>query len=302
VDQQEQSRGPRTRRQLLWAGGIAALAFLVIVVCGYVFGWAWTGLTAPTQRTLWDWLKLLVVPLVLALGGYWFASTERAATEAGADRRAQEDALRAYLEQMGALLRDEQRPLRSDSEARILGRAQTLTVLARLTDPDLKARVLQFLYEAALIDRDSPVINLADADLRGANLNDARLEGAYLGKADLSKANLEWANLQGTNLIAARLVKANLHGAHLNPAKQKTDLSAADLKAASLRGADLTEANLTGTFLNFADLTDVLGWTKEQLRRTWTLAEATMPDGEIYDEKRHKIKGSGKDKENTDSQ
>jgi hypothetical protein len=37
VEQQEQFRWWRpTRRQLLWAGGIA-IAFLIIVICGYLF-------------------------------------------------------------------------------------------------------------------------------------------------------------------------------------------------------------------------------------------------------------------------
>ena len=54
MDQREQSRWRRTigqllrwrptRTHLLWASGIAALAFLVIVICGYLFGWKWTGL------------------------------------------------------------------------------------------------------------------------------------------------------------------------------------------------------------------------------------------------------------------
>jgi hypothetical protein len=52
VDQEQQSRWRPTRTQLLWAGGIAALAFLVIVICDYLFGWLWTGLP---KQTLWDW-------------------------------------------------------------------------------------------------------------------------------------------------------------------------------------------------------------------------------------------------------
>ena len=71
--QQQQSRWRPTRRQLLWAGGVAVLAFLIIVICGYLFGWKWTGLP---ERTLWDWLDLLIVPVVLAIGGYLFTQTE----------------------------------------------------------------------------------------------------------------------------------------------------------------------------------------------------------------------------------
>ena len=39
-----------------------AAAFAVIVLCGYVIPWAWTGFTG---NTLWDWLHLLLPPLLL---------------------------------------------------------------------------------------------------------------------------------------------------------------------------------------------------------------------------------------------
>jgi hypothetical protein len=91
VEQREQSRWRRTRHllrwrptttQLLWAGGVAALAFLIIVICGYLFGWQWTGLP---KQTLWDWLQLLIIPAVLAGVG---ALVQPAATRARvADRR-----------------------------------------------------------------------------------------------------------------------------------------------------------------------------------------------------------------------
>jgi hypothetical protein len=38
--------------------------FTVIVVCGYLIPWAWTGFTG---NTLWDWLHLLLLPLLLPI-------------------------------------------------------------------------------------------------------------------------------------------------------------------------------------------------------------------------------------------
>jgi uncharacterized membrane protein len=50
-----------TRRRTLLA--LAALAgFGVIVLAGYVIPWAWTGFR---DNTLWDWLHLLLLPLLL---------------------------------------------------------------------------------------------------------------------------------------------------------------------------------------------------------------------------------------------
>jgi hypothetical protein len=56
MDQQQESCWRPTRRHLLWAVGIAALAaFLIIVICGYLLEWKWTGVP---KRTFWNWLDL----------------------------------------------------------------------------------------------------------------------------------------------------------------------------------------------------------------------------------------------------
>src|SRR5215210_3712614 len=150
------------RRIALLGIGIG-LTIVIIATCGYAFGWAWTGLTEPSitdpkQRTFWDWLSLLIVPIVLALGGYLFnrsesrrtkddAERQRKADRHIADQRAQDAALQAYLDHIGELLLDKDKPLRDskeDDEGRTLARARTLTVLRRL-DGERKGRVLQFL-------------------------------------------------------------------------------------------------------------------------------------------------------------
>jgi hypothetical protein len=116
--QQQQSRWRPTRRQLLWAAGIAALAFfLIIVICCYLFEWKWTGLP---KQTFWDWLDLLIVPAVLAVGGYLFTRSDNRTTQAAAERRAQDDALQAYLDEIGELLLDRKlRAPKGGEEARI---------------------------------------------------------------------------------------------------------------------------------------------------------------------------------------
>jgi len=34
-----------------------------LIVAGYWFSWAWAGFS---NKTLWDWMQLLIVPMVLA--------------------------------------------------------------------------------------------------------------------------------------------------------------------------------------------------------------------------------------------
>jgi hypothetical protein len=91
VDNQQQSRKP-TRRQLLWTVGI-----LVVIVgaCiffrfAYVREWKWKGLVKDPnfyERTLWDWLTLLIVPAVLAVSGYIFTRSENRRTQKIAEQQ-----------------------------------------------------------------------------------------------------------------------------------------------------------------------------------------------------------------------
>jgi hypothetical protein len=117
--------------------------------------------------TLRDWLQLLIVPFALVVIGFVFTVQQDArqqqieAQRAEAERelakqRAQDEALQAYLDQMSELLLEKDlRASDEDSEVRTLARARTLTVLGRL-GPDRKIAILEFLYEASLINRKTP--------------------------------------------------------------------------------------------------------------------------------------------------
>ncbi len=120
-------------------------------------------------------------------------------------------------------------------EVRAVARARTLTVLRRL-DKDRKGALIQFLYEADLIDKNNIVIDLSQADLRGADLR-----GANLSEADLISTRLKGANLRGADLSEAILAGADLRSANLF----RADLNGADLIFADLRGANLSQAEYT---------------------------------------------------------
>jgi lysylphosphatidylglycerol synthetase-like protein (DUF2156 family) len=92
VDDQQQSRSRPTRKQILWSVGILAaiVGACVILRFAYVREWTWTGLVKNPdfhKRTLWDWLNLLIVPAVLALGGYLFTSSENRKTQKVAEQQ-----------------------------------------------------------------------------------------------------------------------------------------------------------------------------------------------------------------------
>ena len=254
--------------------------------------WDWTGFGGKTG---WDWMELLIVPLVLAAGAFWFNSEQsarqqeteeyRAERQVAADElRAQEERLQAYLEQMGNLLIDEGLlDSQEDDETRYLARARTLAVL-READDSQKRIVVSFLAESGLAGSRNgadPVVSLANANLTGADLAQVDyLQGADLTEADFFNASmpkeLDGASLTRAQLDGADLTDVLLRSADLNHA----DLSNANIKRADLREADLTGANLTGADFSEADLEDATGVTVEELEeQAASLEAATMPDG-----------------------
>ena len=80
MHQQRQSRWWPTKEPILVAIGIA-IVFLVLVSSGCDADWTGFGRTKVNEevnpaKTLWDWLNLLIVPVVLASAGYLFTSSQ----------------------------------------------------------------------------------------------------------------------------------------------------------------------------------------------------------------------------------
>jgi uncharacterized protein YjbI with pentapeptide repeats len=176
------------------------------------------------------------------------------------ERRAQDDALQAYYEQVGYLLTEHKlgEVQNRNHPVRLLAQAQTQTVLRRV-DGKRKGDLVRFLSGGQLIGGEN-IISLAGVDLSRADLKDANLCGAVLGAANLSRADLSIANLRGVDLSGANLNRADLSGANLSRADLSeanlilADLSEANLTEAGLGAANLTRANLSGARLRRANL------------------------------------------------
>ncbi len=242
----------------------------------------------------WDWVQLLIMPIVLAaltlLFSYCNNQEQQKIAQANrdqdrkiADDKQKDEILKNYINSMKGLLLDEKHPLRSSkegSESNSIARTLTLTVLRQLDD-DRNKLVTQFLQDSHLIvseNRNQGILSLHDAylsnaklggtklggaDLHRANLSNADLSNANLSNANLSNANLDNANLDGTDLNNAMLSKAQLKGTVLtsthNLSKAQLDdakLNNAKLNNANLRGVYLSGANLSGASLNDADFSE----------------------------------------------
>ncbi len=266
-------------------------------------------------KTLWDWLSLLIVPLVLAAGGIAVnfliqrreeqqkkereeheekETAERAERERkAADDQLQEQVLQGYLDRMSELLL----AVRFDNpdvgdEVKTVARARTLTVLRRIGGKR-KAAIFQFLYEAKLITGTKPIIDLSTADFSQASLAETYLIEVNLARVMLAKAHFEIAHLERAflegaflfeaNLEAAELEDANLSGANLVGAKLEganlvnAKLARAHLDGASLQGAILQGAKFEHATLDGANLTDaIISW--QQLQQARSYKDAILPE------------------------
>ncbi len=277
-------------------------ASLIIVGGSFVFILIETVKAKTTgfeTKTLWDWMQLLIIPVILAVGAFFLNRSERKTEREIAKDRQQEQALQSYLDQMTELLLEKDLGNTENLEIRLVAKTRTLTVLRGL-DGQRKRYVLQFLRDARLIGgifegrQKSPVFDLAGADLSYADLRDADLSSVNLEKANLQHADLRGVRTFETHFIDADMRYANLQGA--NPHMSyfyRTDLSNANmrdaifwdlvlketkLQFADLRGADfrhsagLLDVDLTGANLKGAKI-------PEQHLTAKFLKGATMPDG-----------------------
>src|SRR5919107_4821382 len=181
----------------------------------------------------------------------------------------QNSELQNYLSTVGEL------PSNPDPAADTSAQAQTLTVLPDL-DPDQKRTVMQFLYQAGLIDKDNPRISLfyadlSDADLKGTDSQENRfvLDNANLRGADLADADLDYISMEGANMRYTHLVGTDLSNANL---------SNVDLGRAYFDNVDLSGANLNGTDLSVVDLRDVRGLTQDQIDEATGDDSTQLPD------------------------
>jgi len=283
---------------------VLAFFLIIISIAGYIWDLQWTGLPDPDPddtktraKTFWDWLDLLIIPIVLAAGALWFKRFEAEIARTSESVRAQEAALETYFDRMSELLLDKENALltsKPNSPQRDMASTRTLTVLRRL-DVRRRNQVFNFLRDARLLgvkkrtvytedgliktikEKDPisvfaglnmgsmslqsanlPLVDLSGVNLIRANLGRADLNRADLSRADLSGADLRWANLSRVDLSWANLSGADLRWANLNEA----NLSKANLSGANLSGANLSRANLV-----WANLRDADGLTCEQLTK-----------------------------------
>lgn len=240
--------------------------------------WRWTGFG---DKTLWDFLQLLVAPVALIIAGVAIQEFVEQRDQRRDDDQAKQEMFFGYLDDMAEAIGNGLLKATPGSDPFIIAQARTVTALSVL-DSERQGSVIQFLqaanlynpaapkhgllYQARMFKADLSQLDLRDADLykvdiREGDLNQVKLSRSILIGANLEGANLSETALDGTDFRWANLRNANLQGAHTQGTNIPTDFQSADLGKADLSNANLHWANFLGANLSETDLSnaDLLG-------------------------------------------
>jgi len=212
---------------------------IVAIVSNWIANFKWSGFQ---KKSFWDWLQLLIVPLMLALGAFYLNSAADFRDYQIAQEQKHQEILTDYFSKMQDLIvetkKSKQTPgsKESNSEERLLlefrptAQALTLSVLEQL-DGKRKGKVITYLAESQLINKIDPLIQLGGANLQklelkgrqvfssinivGANMTATELSDILISDSDLSTVNLTEAVLQDVTFENSNLSGINLDGASL---------------------------------------------------------------------------------------
>lgn len=237
-----------------------------------------SGIEFQRAKTLWDWMELLLIPVMLTIGVAWLNKREKEKEESAkelereiAQDKRQQEALDAYLSRMSNLILDMSSSHASTDIAtasfKSVAEAQTIAVL-RTLDGKRKGQVLEFLYRNGLLggpEKEQPMPTL---DLKRAELRHVDLIVGLPKDVDNNTEHTDWGDDPDCRLrkyvdkfseqsrwriglVGAEMLQADFYKAAL----VLTDLTGANLEEAYLVNAYLHGAILENAVFNRANLT-----------------------------------------------
>jgi hypothetical protein len=253
--------------------------FLVIIISNWISNFKWSGFQ---KKSFWDWLQLLIVPLMLAFGAFYLNYASETRDKQIAEEGKQQELLKDYFSKMQTLILAEKtlpksnnKPTGSPSldqnqpklspESQAIARALTLAVLDEL-DGKRKGKVISYLADSKLIIEDPTLKSKSEINLEHANLKDIVLQGVVMpfvkiNNADMTNARLDNVDLSNSDLADSDLSEATLKNVKLIEAKvyrvnfTKTNLTGVNFSNTDLNNSNFYNATLDNiTFSSFTIL------------------------------------------------
>jgi len=199
----------------------------------------WTGFKS---KTLWDRAELLLVPILIAIGGWAFTMMQDKSNVRTEKENFQQSFLENYLNVITELMLDGKlRESDKDSEIRNIARARTINFF-NTADNSRAGLILQFLYESNLINSPKPLIDLTGIELMNKDFSNIQLIGVKITGAHFNGTNFKNANLKNSDFSSTNFNNCNLNNTKLN----KTNFKYADMANVKLENVNLDDTNLEG--------------------------------------------------------
>lgn len=268
------------------------------------------------EKTLWDWMVLLIVPAVLGFGVLLFNFIQATGEKSRADAREQfdrliaadqesETALQIYFDGMAELLLDNGlKESDTESVTRNVARARTVTTLIQL-DVGRKGELIVFLRESGLLEVPTSVstqrsiVHLAGADLSnislfGRDISMVNLSYSQMDEADMQHADVSGSAFRCTGLVDARMFATVARNTDFTRARMRgvagssVDFRGAVFESAEMSNADFSNSNFTSAVFLKANIidSDLRGSniTDEQLAQASFVFDTILPDGTLLTE------------------
>ena len=211
------------------------------------------GIFSSLDKPIWDWLELLLIPLLLALLG-WFITWKNNKNEREITKnKSLQESFDSYLEFMSKLILENDMANSDDHKVPIIARARTINFLDS-ADSEKRGLVLQFLAETNLICAPNPIINLNGINLNKTKLRNIRLEKISLKGVHLKNCDFKGANLKGSDFTSSNFENCNLSNSNL----ENSNLTYADMENVNLTNGNLVKATIDGTNFKQAKMENCL--------------------------------------------
>ncbi|MFM6376109.1 MAG: pentapeptide repeat-containing protein [Microcystis panniformis] len=214
---------------------VSTLVLAIIFVL--ISNFKWSGFQ---KKSFWDWLQLLIVPLMLAFGAFYLNYASETRDKQIAKEGEQQELLKDYFSKMQTLIVETKKSKDSQSnpdrapllpEFQPIAQALTLAVLDEL-DGKRKGKIIIYLAKSGLINKDRPIIDLETANLQKLELNNnwtgslIQITGADMTEAQINDINFANSNLARSNLSHATLKDVTF---------ENSDLSGVNLDGATFK-------------------------------------------------------------------
>jgi uncharacterized protein YjbI with pentapeptide repeats len=226
------------------------------------------------QKSIWDWLELLIIPIAVTVFTLLFNQGMRKRELETQQRRRYVDKkieierynseiMQKYLDDISELLLNHdliQEKENLNSSVRDVAQTKTIIALRTLaSDSNRKDNILQ--------------------SLRDAQLSDFLFVKSWLKEINLEKTNLSGINFSNANLEKAKFRRASVRGTNF----ENANLANSDFREANLRNAIFLNANLSNCVFKDAVI------TLEQINEAKSITGIMLPDGSIHEEKRYPL-------------